>query len=31
MHAANREKQLPHELCSFTSSLCTCHASSSSM
>ena len=30
MHAANREKPLPHKLCSFTSSLCTCPASSAS-
>jgi len=28
MHTANSEEPLPHNLCSFTSSLCTCPASS---
>jgi len=31
MRTANREKPLPHKLCSFTSSLCACPASSASM
>jgi len=31
MRTANREKPLPHKLCSFTSSLCTCPASSASI
>jgi len=30
MRTTNREKPLPHKLCSFTSSLCTCPASSTS-
>jgi len=30
MRTVNREKPLPHNLCSFTSSLCTCPASSAS-
>ena len=31
MRTANREKPLPRKLCSFTSRLCTCPASSTSM
>jgi len=31
MRTANREKPLPHKLCSFTSSLCTYPASSASV
>jgi len=31
MCTGNREKPLPHILCSFTSSLCTCPASSASI
>jgi len=31
MRTANREKPLPHKLCSFTSSLCACPASSASI
>ena len=30
-HAHHREKPLPHKLCSFTSSLCACPASSASI
>jgi len=30
MRTANREKPLPNKLCSFTSSLCACPASSAS-
>jgi len=30
MHRANREKPLPHNLCSFTWSLCACPSSSAS-
>jgi len=28
---ANKKKPIPHKLCSFTSSLCTCPASSASI
>jgi len=31
MPKANREKPPPHKLCSFTSNLCTCPASSASI